>query len=286
MSGKRSVSCEFARRGVPKLTHARVIFTLAVLLCAHPLDAVAVPEDLPVRVTSETSPAGGTVQIKLLLPAPIAVAGGRVIAAFDPLVFAPVRFLSVFSATGDAYGTAEIQGNRVDIRFQSPSGGIGRLPDLPAVTIEVPLLAGVPAGITSTPDFSASVETWKGLSSKLFVPVFSTSSITVGGVLSLARLHPGAGSLDAGTTVQLEGTGFSSSTAVTIAGVATTPAAFVNENQLRIALLAAADLQGKQVTVRNPDGATAVFYPNLESTIDRTQRTALPNVQPSFHVKC
>lgn len=261
----------------------RVIFKLALLtLASGSLFAAQDAMPLPVRVTSESAPAGGTVQIKLFLDSPIAIRSGRVTVAFDPLIFGPFRYVSAFSATGDAYGTAEVRNGQLDIQFRSPSGGIGRLPDLPALTIEMPLLAAVSPGTVSRPNFSATLDDWQDLSGAPLRPIFSTALITVGGSLAIARLHPGAGLLPTGTMVQIEGTGFSTSTLVSIDGVATAPAEFVSATELRILLLAPADLEGKRVTVSNPDGATSTFYTNLQGTVDSKQTTSLPIFQPIF----
>ena len=245
-------------------------------LLAGSLSAADPPMLLPIRVTSETVPAGGFAQIKFFIDAPTAITSGSVKANFDPAVFDTVRFVSVFSATGDAYGSAEPKGNTVNILFQSPSGGLGRSPDLPVLTIQVPVRAGIPNGTNSTAQFSVSTTAWQGLAGATFTPQFSAASVTVGAAVSMARLHPGAGLLPAGTIVAVEGTGFKPGTMLQVAGVASGPVIFLDTTHLQLPLLASADLQGKHVTIYNPGEPVIDFYPDLQGAVDDTVKTFQP----------
>jgi hypothetical protein len=86
-------------------------------------------------------PTGGTAQIRILLADPHALVSGEVVMDLDPAVFGDITAADVFSATGDQVGTVSIQGRHLDAQFASHTGGIGRLPGLPILTIAAPVHA-------------------------------------------------------------------------------------------------------------------------------------------------
>src|ERR1700732_2057002 len=108
---------------------------MLALLIAAPLRADPPQASLITRFASPTVPPGGTAQVQLFLAEPHALATGSVIVDFDATVFGDVLAADVFSATGDQFGTANIKGSHVDVEFQSTTGEIGRLPNVPVVTI-------------------------------------------------------------------------------------------------------------------------------------------------------
>ena len=156
------------------------------------------------------------------------------------------------------------------------------MPDLPVLTIKVPVRDGVASGTNSTPLILPFTGVWTGLEGVTYSPSFSAAAVTVGGTLSVARVHPGAGLLARGTVVELDGTGFTKDTTVAIAGVVTGPVVFLNSTQLVVLLYAAADLQGKRVTVRVSKEAAVDFYPDLQGAVDNRVSFTSATVQPLF----
>src|SRR5437016_3836734 len=112
---------------------------LAVLVAVCPAADVS-QAILITRVSSPSVPPGGKAQIQVFLAAPHAFVSGRIIMDFDATVFGDVLGADVFSATGDQVGTAVIKGRHVDVQFSSATAGVGRLPNLPVLTVEIPVL--------------------------------------------------------------------------------------------------------------------------------------------------
>jgi len=129
--------------------------TLFLLFAIGTANGAATPVPLSVRVANTTVPAGGTAQIQIFLTTPAAIVNGEMILDLDPKVFGPIQSADVFSATGDQIGSATIKDEHLDVVFQSATGGIGRLPDLPVLVLSVPVPLSVPDGTTSSITFQS-----------------------------------------------------------------------------------------------------------------------------------
>ena len=51
--------------------------------------------------------------------------------------------------TGDQVGAANIRDRHLDVQFRSVTGGVGRLPELPILTVTAPVLSTAAAGVVS-----------------------------------------------------------------------------------------------------------------------------------------
>jgi hypothetical protein len=120
---------------------------VVLLLLTAGLQAATVPQSsLDLTISCPSVPAGAMAQVRIVLAHPHQISSGSIVMDFDPAVFGPVAAVDVFSATGDQVGVANIRDRHVDAQFSSLSGGIGQLPGVPAITIEVPVLASATPG--------------------------------------------------------------------------------------------------------------------------------------------
>ena len=246
---------------------------LAALLTG-PLSAA----NLTLQISSETAPSGGWAQIKISSPTPQLVASGRMVMKFDPAVFGPISSVAVFSAQGDAVGIASVSGQSLDVFVSSAAGGIGQLPRLPIVTVTIQVLASAPVGTVSTITLDASSgagnvppgaeRPWMDLQHNIYSVTVAPGSVTVGGSLSVQNLVPGGGFLPAGTLVRLNGTGFSAATSVSIDEVSVSSTQLAGPGEIDLTLGGAADLMGKRVVLRNPDGAQVEYFSAIPSVPD------------------
>jgi len=195
-------------------------------------------------------------QVRLALSEPVPLAAGSFVIDFDPAVFGDVADVQVFSAAGDAIGAAKIIGRRVEVSFDSPSGGVGRLPGLPVATIAVPITAGAVNGVVSV---GLGASPWKDAQGKVFPLSVAHGTVRVGAELTVGRVTPGGGVLPAGTVVRIGGTGFRPESVVEVPGVVVSRTAFVSPEEVTFTLGGAVELTGKTVRLRNPNGATAEF---------------------------
>lgn len=221
--------------------------------------------NLGLQVSSETAPAGGWAQIKISATAPALIARGGVVVNFNPTVFGPIASVAVFSATGDVVGVAVVNGESMNVTFESPSAGVGQLPDLPVFTVTIPVLASVTAGTVSAITIDPSQSPWTNQNGAAYTVSATAGSVTVGGSLSVQNLAPGGGLQAAGTLVQIDGTGFTTATTVAIAGVSVSNTEFVSPTEMNVTLGGAADLTGKQVALVNPDGSQVEFFSSISA---------------------
>jgi hypothetical protein len=195
------------------------------------------------------------------------IASGRIVMNFDPSIFGPIANVAVFSSAGDAEGVAVVAGTgeSLDVNFVSPSGGVGQLPDLPVLTVTIPVLASAIGGTVSTITIDPSLSPWTDQNNNPYTVAATSGSVTVGGILSVQNLTPGGGLLAEGTRVEINGTGFSTGTAVSIAGVSISNTTFVSPNEIEMALGGAADLTGKRVILANSDGSQVQYFSSVPS---------------------
>jgi uncharacterized protein (TIGR03437 family) len=228
-----------------------------VLASAHAADTPA----LNVIVSNEIDPSGATVQIKLALAQPAAVSSGELALDLDPAFFGPVTAIATFSAAGDACGYATISGQHIDIHLSSPSASLGSAAGMPLVVITVPTLAGAKSGAQATITADPTRSPWNG--SQSFIPGFPVTvtpgTVTIGGALSVSDVSP-VSNLSSSAVVSIRGAGFMSATAVDIAGVPIASVQTAGPQEIDVTLSGPADLGGKRITVRNPDGSQVVFF--------------------------
>ncbi len=259
-------TCDFARRSCG---------CILLALLAGPLAAA----DLTLRVSSETVPAGGWAQIKISSPTPQRVAIGRILMKFDSAVFGSIADVAVFSAQGDAVGVANVSGQSLDVTFSSKAAGIAQLPGLPLLTVTVPVLGSAPAGTVSAITLDAGRLIWGDAQNRTYSITVIPGSVTIGGSLSIRDATPGGGPLATGTPVRIRGTGFSAATTVNIDGVSLSRVQFVSAGELDLILGGAADLTGKRLLLRNPDGEQAEYFSAVSSIPDQAPAN-LASVRP------
>jgi hypothetical protein len=205
----------------------------AIFALAVPSIAFADGEDTCQQVLDVAVP-GGAIQVKVLPvnpddPTPIIIDLVSLCLGGDPGAVQGVTL----PESPDAAGTAVNDGSSLLIRTVSPAPAI-------AVTIAVPLVA--PAETTGTAAPGAS----------------STVSIT--GVL------PGGGLLPAGSAVAVTGIGFQPGAQVLIDAVAVASVSWVDSSRIEFVTAADVQLDGRSVTVTNPDGTGATYLSYLRAT--------------------
>jgi len=200
-------------------SRARRVFETAVLLrlCVT-IGALVLPSlqaadsTINAVVSCPTVPPGGTAQITVTLAAPMSITHGKFHIELDPAVFGDISAVQVFSASGDQQGIAKLQGTQADVVFNALSGGIGLLPNLPVAEITAPVLATVRVGSIGSVTVQAT-SLWRGeVSGQQYSMAFQSKGVPIGPGLSIQSVVPGGGPVPAGTLVQVNGQGFTSST--------------------------------------------------------------------------
>ena len=263
----------------------------ALLMSSGLARAAPAGPSLTLQVSAEDTPVGGTVQVKIFLAAPRQVSSGAIAIDLDPSVFGEITNVALFGAAGDVAGYARVYAGHVDAHFRSASGSIGQLPSLPVLTITVPVLAGVPAGTTSllTLDPSGnpnnndlqSGPAWQDPSGNTYSVSVLPATFHVGGSISVQSVSPAGGLLPRGSAIQINGTGFDSSTAVEMLGVSIASTQFVSSQQINVVLAGDTEITGKRVRLTNSAGGQIDYFPALPSVPGNLVVSA---GYPSFHL--
>jgi uncharacterized protein (TIGR03437 family) len=263
------------------------IATLAALCSASVFGADLPSLPLEVEIAGTEAPPGAIAQVRISLTHPHAIARAALAIEFDPAVFEPPVSADGWSAFGDQSGVAEITGSRVAVYIASEAGGIGRLSGTPFLVVNVRVKA------TARPGTSASIRTfavegvggdsWRDIQGYRYRPAFPSFLYRVGGEISISGVTPGGGLLPRGTTIRIAGTGFAPQATLEVEGAPLANVKWVSAQSMEATLGAAADPTWRRVVVRNPDGASASFFPSLaRKPASRQTGVDVTNILPIF----
>lgn len=236
-----------------------------------------------VRVLEETVPPGGIAQMKVALTDPSPISSGGTGIFFDSSVFGGIDGIAAFTPGGDVMGAAWVQGNKVNARFLSPQGNLGATLDYPIMTIAAEVKPGAPVGSKTVVTLDPSASFWSDLLGHAYVQIIKPGWLKVGGSISVRNVVPGGGMQPAGSIVRLDGLGFVSGTSVQVDGVSIASTRIVSPTEIDLTLGESADMHGKRIRVRNPDGSAGTYYSYLRaSNLGASSRTLLASTVPIF----
>jgi hypothetical protein len=116
-------------------------------------------------------------------------------------------------------------------------------------------------------------------------PTNQTNSATPAAV-SVTDVLPGGGLLPAGSSVSIVGTGFQLGVQVLIDGVAPASMSWVDSSHLDVVIANDTQLDGKSVTVNNPDGTGATYVSYLRATdLGKSATPLLASAEAIFPVQ-
>ena len=254
-----------------------VVFALAV-----PSIALAAGDSICLPVLNETVPPGKSIQLALPAndPTPIIVdlfGSGADLGAVQgvPLSGAP-----------DAAGTAVIDGNSLVIRTVSPSATL-EPSSAPMIAVTIPVPDQAPVGTTAslTPDPAALLGLDPFGNPCVLDPLDPVSSV-VERKVAITDVLPGGGFLPAGSLVAVVGIGFQPEAQVLIDGVAVTSTSWVDSSRIEVVTEVEAQLDGRSVSVINPDRTGATYVSYLRATdLGKSARPLLAATEAIFPVQ-
>ncbi len=204
--------------------------------------AQTAPVPLHLHVSAESAPAGGSVQFKLWADSPALIASGAFTVDLDPTVFGAFSDVTVFGATGDAFGYARVDGRHAEVHFTSPSGSIGQLPGLPVAVLSAPVTTGPTVPVTIDP----ALAPWLDPQGRPYAVTVATAPGPFRpGTLWVRSVTPGGGYLPAGTVVRINGGGFDANTRVTVDGVSIASQQVIDSQRIEFTLGGATEMTGE-----------------------------------------
>ena len=238
-----------------------------------------------VRVTSETAPAGGMAQVKVLLYSPQPISSGGMDLTLADYSFNSVDGIALFSGTGDVAGSAVIDNGRIYVQFTSPKATFGTAGNYPLMAVTLGVSPDAQIGNTYPVSLSASSSIWRNLLGSGIPVNILPGSITVGGSLNISNVIPGGGKLPAGATFRIIGSGFSNKTRVQLTGVGSSSIQYIGSTEIQVTVSQAATLDGMMVQLVNPDGFSDTYYSYLRGIpLGQTTHPLLTRTVPVFSI--
>jgi uncharacterized protein (TIGR03437 family) len=259
---------------------------MRVVLLAACTAALAAAAGFEVRVSDETVPAGGLVQLKISLTDPQPISTGKMGVALEESIFDLIEGITLFSDTGDVSGAALVQGGQISARFTSPRGTFGTLPDYPLMTVVARTNPAAPVGTTTQVSLDPGRSFWADLLGNGYTAIIKPGTVMIGGSLSVSNVAPGGGIVPAGFVVKVLGTGFTPATRVAVNEVSLASVKYISPTELDVTPAQAAQMDGKRVRVENPDGSRVTYFSYLRATaIGVSSHPVLAKTTPIFPVK-
>ena len=137
------------------------------------------------------------------------------------------------------------------------------MPGLPVFTVTAPVMASAKpgAGTISVDPGSA----WSDPQGNQYSMAAATGAFTVGGAMSAQSVTPGGGLLQAGTVVEIDGTGFDAGIGIAIDGVSLASVQYISGQVIRVTLGGATEMTGKRVEVTSRNDAEVDYFASLPS---------------------
>jgi len=214
----------------------------ALALCVAGLGTLAagdysyVPKykGLWLEVSQDVTPAGGVAQIHLSLTEPKPIIRTKLVMQFDDSMIEDLQGVSIFSETGEAFGTAMRIGNKLVIQSAAPDGKYGMTFWQPIVSLSVRLRADAPAGAEAKFEVLPESEFYKLNGDRWTVESNTPGGFKVDGGISVDDVVPSGGIVKAGQTIRILGRGFTEGTQVEFYGVDEFEKHFVSSTEIQL----------------------------------------------------
>lgn len=210
-------------------------------------------------IPNETVPAGGMLQLKVQITEPKPILKGGQKTSFASTFLGTVKGIALFSAAGDAAGTAVLKGGTVQFSLSSPLTSLGTVVDYPVLTVAVPVLSTALAGQKANLRLDKAA-TWFDPASQQYPLLVKSGVLTVGGTMSISNIAPGSGVVAPGTKIVISGVGFKPTSVVDINEAIIATSTYISPNEIDVTLGAALDMTGKRVRIVDSISNEKVTY--------------------------
>ena len=234
------------------------------------------------KISNETVPAGGVLQMKLFLTEPKPIVKGSSRATINSSLITGIRGAYLYDPSGTTSGVAVLDSGGIRVSFTSPHGTLGTAVDYPLLTLALNLRSDLSVGSTAPLSLDLSSSFFSDALGNPYPQELNPGKLTVGGTLSVSNVVPGGGAVPAGGTVSIIGTGFEPTARLAINEVALSSYRVLSPTRIDAQLAAPATLDSKRVRVRTSEGTTT-YYSYLRTTfLGKSSRPLLQASEPIF----
>lgn len=215
---------------------------------------------LSLKIGDEIQPPGGVVQMKVFLTEPKPISTGKGKLALAQSVATDVENVSLISTAGDAVGAAVVHGTHVQLVCIVPSSSLGQNVDFPILTLT--------GRVSSTAAIGSSTQLAINPRNLVFLDPMGVpypeeikpGTLTIADNISITDVNPGSITVPAGGTIIIQGLNFVPTTTVLIKEANVSSIEYVSSTELHVTVSTAVTMQGREVTVTNPDGTFTTYY--------------------------
>jgi len=262
---------------------AAILVAAAVALSIATLPAAEIFAGVSLKIDDEQAPAGGVVQMKILVTEakPISTARGRFLfGGFDR-----VDGIAINSPGRDAYGVAVMRAGELTASVVSPSATFGMNPDYPVITVRGRVAANAARGTVFPLDIDPAATAFRDSTGVVYPALVQNGALEVANVLSVSDVRPGSADLPAGAVVSIFGTGFAPDVRVRFGEVALSRVRVVSSSQIDVVLAEPASMHGMRIRVENKRGPRITYFsyqPTSRSGVsnDPVLQAAMPLFPP------
>lgn len=260
---------------------SRSLLSVVILAAAPLLAGGSSAKQVALKIPNEMAPAGGLVQMKLLVTEPTPISTGNVLSYFDQVIFDGVWGIELFNPSGDVSGVAMVTPGKMQVRYTASSGPLGS--DYPIMTVALHIRNDAPAGRQTLFDLDPSSSWVLGLLGAATMKPIPPAMVTVGGTISILNVIPGGGLLQPGALVSIVGMGFQPKTQVQLNNIKAGPITVVNSQLIQFTVAEATSMTGKKIQVVNPDGSQDTYFSYMRGIpLAQSSRPLLGPAVPIF----
>jgi hypothetical protein len=241
---------------------ALALITMSGAMWAATGDAGTTFTGVGLRISNETVPPGGMLQLKVLITEPTPILKGRQRVAFSSPMLAAPRGIAAFSPAGDVSGVAVLKNGTAQVSFSSPLSSLGTNSDYPILTIALPVLPSATRGGKVNLTLDPGLALWFDSGSQRYPVELKSGVLTIGGTLSISDIQPGGGVVLAGKVIRVLGKGFQPTSVVAVKEAAIATSRYISPTEFQITLGSSVNMTGRRVQVKNslPTSETASYY--------------------------
>lgn len=224
------------------------------------------------EISRDAAPAGAVAQIHLSLTEPKPIIRTKLVMQFDDSMIEEIQSVSIYSETGQAFGTALRSGNKLLIQSAAPDGKYGMTFWQPIVSLSVKLRKDAPAGAEALFQVLPESEFFDKAGKRWDVESNTPGGFRVEGEVSLDEVIPSGGLVKAGQTIRILGRGFTEATEVEFYGVEEFEKHFVSSTEIHLVPEYDLQLDQKMISVSAEDHAEKRLVPTLRGVASTSSR--------------